>query len=298
MSKFADTAAHLSASGLVPPTHWTRPSPPSRSTLTAVHDPTYVDAFLRGTLPPAEDRRIGFRGLWSPALARRTVLEVGGTAATAAAALSSGLACHVGGGTHHAHPGYGSGFTIFNDLAVTARTLVAPGGGVDRLLIVDVDVHQGDGTAAVFAAGGVLDGLPPLRLAHPPVPAPNFPARKVASTLDVPLADGTSDAAYMDALSGVLTPILSAFRPELVLYDAGVDVAAADALGRLALTDAGIYGRDVAVMEAALAAGAPVATVIGGGYAADREELATRHAIVFRAAVDVWRRLGVAGMRW
>lgn len=126
----------------------------------------------------------------------------------------------------------------------------------------------------------------------------NFPARKVQSTLDVPLADGTADGAYMDALTGVLTPILAAFRPELVLYDAGVDVAAADALGRLALTDAGVYARDVAVMEAALAAGAPVATVIGGGYAADRAELAHRHSIVFRAAVDVWRWLGVAGMRW
>nr|WEU34431.1 HDA1/RPD3-4 [Neoporphyra haitanensis] len=264
MSKFADTAAHLTATGLVPATHWTRPSAPPRSALLAVHDAAYVDAFLSGTLSPTAERRIGFRGLWSPALVQRTVLEVGGTATTAAAALTAGLACHVGGGTHHAHPGWGSGFTILNDLAVTARALVAPGGGgVDRLLIVDADVHQGDGTAAVFAA-----------------------------------PDGTDDDAYLATLAGVLPPILAAFRPELVLYDAGVDVAAVDALGRLCLTDAGIYARDVAVMEAALGAGAPVATVIGGGYAARRTALAARHAIVFRAAVDVWRRLGVGGMRW
>jgi acetoin utilization deacetylase AcuC-like enzyme len=253
------------------------------------HDPEYVRGFCEGTIPM---RRIGLP--WSQALVRRTRLEVAGTILTARLALEYGLACNLAGGTHHAHYSEGSGFTILNDLVVAARVLLdefnttaasssaTPSRRVHRVMIVDLDVHQGDGTAAltqhddrIFALSFHCES--------------NFPLRKVPSDLDVPLADGCGDHEYLNRLEQVLPPLLDDWHPDLVLYDAGVDVHVEDRLGRLEITTSGMRQRDQFVMQQCLDRCIPVATVIGGGYHADHTHLAKRHAVVIRTAVATWQ---------
>jgi len=209
---------------------------------------------------------------------RRSWLAVGGTLLTARLALRHGLACHLAGGTHHAFPEYGSGFCIFNDVAVTARLLLAEG-AVTRLMVVDLDVHQGDGTAAIFAAE-------PRVFTFSAHASSNFPLRKQTSDHDLPLADGLEDDDYLALLGGRLPELLEQVRPELVLYNAGVDPHRNDRLGHLALSDTGLLLRDRMVLETCLRRRIPVATVIGGGYDA-LPALVARHGLVFRAAAEV-----------
>jgi acetoin utilization deacetylase AcuC-like enzyme len=255
-----------------------QPLPAPRRWLEQVHGRTYHEAFARGRLSPQEVRRIGLPA--SRPLVRRSWLAVGGTVLTARMALSHGLACHLAGGTHHAFPLHGSGFCIFNDCAVAARVLLAEG-LVHRVLVVDLDVHQGDGTAAIFAGD-------PRVFTFSMHGASNFPLQKQISDLDLPLADGVGDGAYLADVGRTLPDLLAQVRPDLVLYNAGVDSHRNDRLGRLELSDAGLYRRDWMVIQACLERRIPVATVIGGGYDA-LAALVERHTLVVRAAHELAR---------
>ncbi|KAK9804901.1 hypothetical protein WJX72_010870 [[Myrmecia] bisecta] len=269
--------------GLIQPTQVHCPAfLPSGDELQLVHDAQYVDRFCTGTLDAELERRIGFGEVTrQPILIERTLAEVAGTLHTAELALQCGLACNTAGGTHHAFPAYGSGFCILNDLAFTARNLQRRG-AVQRVLILDLDVHQGDGTAAIFEGDDSVFTLS----VHA---ESNFPYRKQTSDLDVGLPDGTGDEAYLRQVGDVLPSVLSSFRPDLVLYDAGVDVHRDDKLGRLALTDDGLMRREMQVLDTCLAAGIPIAGYVGGGYSSDLDVLAHRHSALHRAALQMWQ---------
>jgi acetoin utilization deacetylase AcuC-like enzyme len=244
---------------------WHTPEPMPRHWLEAVHDPDYVAEVLEARVPTAKTRRIGFPV--TLAVAARAQVVPGGTWLAAHLALTHGFATNTAGGSHHALANTGAGYCVFNDLAVAAVRLVEEG-TVNRLVVVDCDVHQGDGTAALLAG-------------HPGIATysihaeKNFPARKARSTLDVPLADGTGDDAYLATLQETLAPFLAEHRPQLILYQAGVDPYAGDKLGRLALTLDGLAARERLV--ARLAAGVPLASTVGGGYGDDPLEIARRH---------------------
>jgi acetoin utilization deacetylase AcuC-like enzyme len=257
-----------------------QPEPAYPNILEQVHIPDYVSAYCNGTLDVKAQRRIGLP--WSPALVSRTCTAVGGTILTAQLALQQGIACNTAGGTHHAFPNYGAGFCIFNDLAIAAHSLLNTG-LVQRVLIVDLDVHQGDGTAYIFQDD-------PRVFTFSMHCGINFPGTKQNSDLDVPLPEGTEDTEYLQTLDRHLPDLLSQVKPELVLYDAGVDVHVADRLGKLALTNSGLYRREMQVLSTCLAAGYPIACVIGGGYAEDMEALVFRHSILHRAASEVYQR--------
>lgn len=255
----------------------------ARRDLEEIHPRRYHETFSRDQLTRPEQRRIGLPA--TSALVQRTWLAVGGTLLTARLALRHGLASHLAGGTHHAHPDFGSGFCIFNDCAVTARVLLQRG-EVDRVLIVDLDVHQGDGSAACFQA----DERVTTFSVHA---ASNFPLRKVNSDFDIPLPDGTEDHDYLAAIGDQLPNVLDALNPQLVLFNAGVDPHRDDRLGRLNLSDDGLLMRDRLVLDACLRRTIPVATVIGGGYDS-LKPLVRRHAIVFRAAAEQARLFNLA----
>ena len=276
MAKFRLLLEHLRRQDLARPEQLHEPLPIPRRALELVHSRGYHEGYSRDRLTTAEQRRIGLPS--TPQLVRRSWLAVGGTLLTARLALRHGLACHLAGGTHHAFPEYGSGFCIFNDVAVTARLLLAEG-AVTRLMVVDLDVHQGDGTAAIFAAE-------PRVFTFSAHATSNFPLRKQTSDHDLPLADGLEDDDYLALLGGRLPELLEQVRPELVLYNAGVDPHRNDRLGHLALSDTGLLLRDRMVLETCLRRRIPVATVIGGGYDT-LPALVARHGLVFRAAAEV-----------
>jgi acetoin utilization deacetylase AcuC-like enzyme len=255
------------------------PDPPPREWLALAHAPAYVEAYLTGTIDSRAMRRIGFP--WSAALANRTCMALAGTVLAAELALERGLACNTAGGTHHAFYGYGSGFCIFNDLAVAARVMQQRG-LARRILIIDLDVHQGDGTAAIFQGDESV-------FTFSMHCDDNFPFHKQQSDLDVPLPVGMEDEAYLAILAENLPDVLAHAKPDMVFYDAGVDPHVDDALGKLALTDNGLYRRDYMVMEGCLRLGVAVAGVIGGGYQKEIDRLAQRHCILHRAASDVFR---------
>ena len=244
------------------------PEPCPREWLEAVHDPAYVEQVFTQTVPPDKERRIGFPV--TAHIAQRVAHTNGGTWLAARLAMRHGYAANSAAGSHHALHHTGAGYCVFNDLAVTANRLIAEG-DARRVLIVDCDVHQGDGTASLMAG---REDVFTLSL-HA---EKNFPARKARSTLDVALPDGTGDADYLSALESHLPAALDAFQPDIVLYQAGVDPHADDRLGRLALSDAGLEARDVFVVSEARRRGLPVASALGGGYGADPRTVATRHA--------------------
>jgi acetoin utilization deacetylase AcuC-like enzyme len=252
----------------LPPTEW----------LELVHDPAYIQAYYTGTLDPRAQRRIGLP--WSPELVNRTCIALGGSILTAKLAIERGLACNIAGGTHHAFANMGSGFCIFNDLAIASR-VVQKLGLAKKILIVDLDVHQGDGTAAIFQ--GDLSVF--TFSMHCDV---NFPSKKQTSDLDVPLREGMEDAEYLKTVSDYLPDLLSQVKPDLVLYDAGVDPHITDRLGKLALTNTGIFQRDLQVLDTCISRGYPVACVIGGGYADDLPSLVYRHSLLHRAAQEIY----------
>jgi len=255
------------------------PEPMPRRWLEAAHAPDYVASVTAASVDSAIGRRIVFAV--TPEVARRAALSPGGTWLAARLALEHGYAANAAGGSHHALPDTGAGYCVFNDLAVAALRLVGEG-DVGRILIVDCDVHQGDGTAVILAGHPAIATLS-IHAEH------NFPARKARSTLDIGLADSTGDEAYLAALTPALDAMIEAARPDLILYQAGVDVHADDKLGRLALSDAGIAARDRLVAQCARDCGAALASVMGGGYGADVLAVAERHARVMRtlsAAMD------------
>jgi acetoin utilization deacetylase AcuC-like enzyme len=235
--------------------------------LLRVHDRGYVGRVFAGTLSADEQRRIGFP--WSVALVERSLRSTGAAVDAAAAALDDGVAASLAGGTHHAGADWGEGFCVFNDVAVAAREMQARG-LVRRVLILDCDVHQGNGTASIFAGDPDVFTMS----IHG---GRNFPLRKVAGSLDVPLADGTGDADYLAALAAALDESFSRSRPQLVLYIAGADPFEGDRLGRLRLTKHGLLARDRMVLAAARAGAAPVAIVCGGGYCEDLESIVDIH---------------------
>ena len=281
MAKFGRLYDVLVRDGVAAPDQFHCAEPATAELLSLAHDPAYVDSYLTGTIDARAMRRIGFP--WDARLVRRTCMALAGTVLTAELALEHGLACSTAGGTHHAYYEFGSGYCIFNDLAVAARALYMRG-RVERVLIVDLDVHQGDGTASI------LHDDPAVFTFSMHCEA-NFPFRKQTSNLDVALPIGTGDAAYLDGLGQHLPDVLAEVRPDLVLYDAGVDPHKDDLLGKLALSDAGLYRRDHYVLSTCMAARAAVACVIGGGYSSDIDALARRHSLVHRAASEVFAQI-------
>ncbi|GAA3722046.1 histone deacetylase [Sphingomonas cynarae] len=246
---------------------WHLPEPMPAAWLEATHDPDYVAEVLTAQVPHAKERRIGFPV--TPVVATRAAAVPGGTYLAALLAMAHGFAANTAGGSHHALPDTGAGYCVFNDLAVAAIRLVEEG-RVDRVLIVDVDVHQGDGTAVLTA------GRPEIAT-YSIHAEKNFPARKARSTLDVPLADRIGDADYLATLEQTLVPLLDDMRPQLILYQAGVDPFGGDRLGRLDLTLAGLVARERLVARLARERGVPVACTVGGGYGDDVMAIARRH---------------------
>lgn len=255
------------------------PEIPEKSLLELVHCPDYITAYYKGTLTDKAQRRIGLP--WSDALVKRTCIAVGGTILTAKLALKFGLACNTAGGTHHAFPNYGSGFCIFNDLAIATRVLQQLN-LVKTVFIIDLDVHQGDGTAKIFQNDQTVFTFSMHCEA-------NFPREKQKSDLDVALPQGLDDDGYLQILSQHLQDLLSQIKPDLVLYDAGVDIHANDHFGKLSITDTGIYRREMLVLSSCIAEGYPVASVIGGGYAKDLNSLVYRHSLLHRAGKEVYQ---------
>lgn len=237
-----------------------------------VHDPAYVQGFLDGTVDPRIMRRIGFP--WSTQLVKRTLASVGGTISAAQDALATGWGGNLAGGTHHAFRAEGSGFCVFNDIAVAIRALK-----IRRAAILDLDVHQGDGTALIFADD-------PSVLTVSLHGGNNFPFRKQTSRIDISFADGTGDAEFLAALEQVL-PQLEGFQPEVIFYQSGVDGLQSDRLGRLALTHAGLAERDRLVFRFCRRLGLPCTVTLGGGYAEPIEDTVNAHAQTFRLAADL-----------
>jgi acetoin utilization deacetylase AcuC-like enzyme len=277
MAKYGRLFEVLCQAGLAGPHNTHAPTPAPREWLLLAHAASYVDAVLDGSADERTMRRIGLP--WTAALARRAQLAVAGTVLAGELALARGLACNTAGGSHHAGPNHGAGFCVFNDVAVAARVLQRAG-QVDRVLVIDLDVHQGDGTAAIFQGD---DSVYTFSLHC----ERNYPVRKHAGDLDVGLEAGTGDAVYLATLALYLPGLLAARRPGLVFYNAGVDPHRDDRLGRLALSDDGLAARDRMIVEACRHAGVPLATVVGGGYADDLDALARRHAAVTAIAAEL-----------
>jgi acetoin utilization deacetylase AcuC-like enzyme len=260
------------AEALVPPERLHEPERTTVEDLLLVHTPAYVRDVTEGTLPAPEQRRIGLP--WSERFVERAYRVVRGTCLAAEAALAHGVAMNLAGGTHHAFPDRGEGFCVFNDVAVAVRRLQALG-LVRRAAVVDLDVHQGNGTHAVFAGdAGVYTFSMHGRK--------NFPFHKVPGTLDVELEDGTGDEEYLDRLADALPRVLRDAAPDLVVYLAGADPHEGDRLGRLRLTFDGLRRRDWLVLAACREVGIPVAVTIAGGYGRDVADTVAVHVNTVR----------------
>ena len=253
--------------------------------LEAVHDEDYVAEVLGASVPREKERRIGFPV--TAAVASRAAIVPHGTWLAARIALEHGFAANTAGGSHHALANTGAGFCVFNDLAVAAARLIAER-SVQRVVIVDCDVHQGDGTAALLA------GRP--EIATYSIHADkNFPVRKARSTVDVPLADGIGDDDYLATLELTLVPLLDEIGPDLILYQAGVDPFAGDRLGRLSLTLDGLARRERLIAGLAIARGIPLASTVGGGYGDDALAIAERHVAAIMALGETFAAANDAG---
>jgi len=241
------------------------------------HDPEYVSCFLDGTIPPASMRRIGFP--WSQGLVDRTLASVGSTLNSARVALERGIAGGLSGGTHHAFRGEGAGFCVFNDIAVAIYALRREG-VISRAAVIDLDVHQGDGTAAIFFAD-------PDVLTFSMHGVKNFPFRKQAGDIDIELEDGAEDREYLARLCETL-PRIWAVRPDIVFFQAGVDALATDKLGRLSLSQEGMRNRDQLVISQARDQGVPLVITLGGGYSEPIEATVDAHAATFLTAAQIF----------
>ena len=248
-----------------------------RELIERAHDPAYVAAFLDGNLDPQVIRRIGFP--WSEGLVRRTLASVGGTLCATQDALDHRVGGNLAGGTHHAFRGEGSGFCVFNDIAI-ATLWLRHDRNIQRVAVVDCDVHQGDGTAQIFQDD-------PLVFTLSLHGRKNFPFRKQRSSLDVELEDGTTDDVYLAELSSALGKVF-AFKPQVIFFQSGVDGLACDTLGRLALTHEGLNRRDRMVLGACADFNTPVVITLGGGYGNPIEQTALAHANTYRAALEVF----------
>jgi acetoin utilization deacetylase AcuC-like enzyme len=243
------------------------PDPADWPTLRMVHTPRYLDAMRDGTLTVAEVRRLGFP--WSPALLERSLRTAQATVEAAEDALGAGAGLSLAGGTHHAHADHGEGYCCFNDVAIAVRTLQRAG-RISRAVVIDLDVHQGNGTASIFSGD---DSVFTFSMHG----ARNYPFHRVPGSLDVDLEDGTGDAEYLALLERHLGSVLDAAAADLAFFLAGSDPYAGDRLGRLNLSIEGLARRDRTVFSACQARGLPVVTVMAGGYARDLADLVTIH---------------------
>jgi acetoin utilization deacetylase AcuC-like enzyme len=274
MPKYRLLRDRLLGEGTLREDDFTASHPVDLDALLLVHDRAYVEAVVAGGLGEAEVRRLGFP--WSEQLVLRSRASVAGTVAAARDALCNGIAGNLAGGTHHAFADHGEGYCVFNDHAVAFRLLQLEG-RVDRAVIVDLDVHQGNGTAAIFSADESV-------FTFSMHGARNFPFRKQRSSLDVELDDGCEDAEYLALLSRHLPAALDAARADVLFYQGGVDPLAGDALGRLRLTHAGLRARDRMVLASARDRGIPVVLTLGGGYARPLEASVEAHCGTYREA--------------
>ena len=277
MGKFPAFKEILEREGLIAAEDVVAPQEAAWDDLRLVHTSHYLEQLRTGSLSPAAERRMGLP--WSQDLVRRSRIAVQGTVNAAAMALVDGMAANLAGGTHHAFPDHAEGFCVLNDVAVAIRILQGRG-DVNRCLIVDLDVHQGNGTANLFADD---DDIYTFSMHG----ERNYPFEKEASSLDVALPDGMGDDAYMDALAENLHVALSAAKADIAFYLAGVDLLSGDRYGRLALTRAGIHRRDRHVLQQLREVGMPICLLMSGGYAATPQETADLHAIVHREANHV-----------
>lgn len=276
IAKYAAVRDGIVARGLLPTGSLEEPERCERTALGLVHTAGYLDAVLDGTLQPAEIRRLGFP--WSPALRERSLRTAQGTVEAARDALDEGLGINLAGGTHHAFADRGEGFCVFNDAAVAARVMLAER-LARRVLIVDLDVHQGDGTAAILADEPAVHTLS-MHARN------NFPFRKEASRLDVELDDRTGDCAYLATLRVVLPLALATSKPDLAIYLAGADPYEHDRLGRLALTKRGLGVRDAYVLDTLQQADIPVAIAMAGGYAERIDDIVDIHFATVAVALE------------
>jgi acetoin utilization deacetylase AcuC-like enzyme len=273
MRKYSLVAELLAASGYA----FERPDHAPQSALERAHDPAYVHAVLTSSLDPKSARRVGFE--MTPAIAARTRASVGGTLLAARRALESGHAINLAGGSHHADYQGGAGFCVFNDVAVAALCLLDEG-EVERVAVIDLDVHHGDGTALIFADD-------PRVFTASLHCEDNWPRTKPPSDLDLGLPKGTGDLAYLEAARRLIDETLRQSEPDLVFYNAGVDPHADDRLGLLTLTDQGLRVRDTLVAEACAKSNVPLVGVLGGGYSKDALAVAHRHTFLVEAMREI-----------
>jgi acetoin utilization deacetylase AcuC-like enzyme len=256
--------------------------------LAYAHTPAYITAISDGSVPTSVMREIGFP--WSEAMAQRARRSVGATVAAARVAMAEGFAANLAGGTHHAYADKGGGFCVYNDIAVTARVMQAEWGRSPagsraplQVAVVDLDVHQGNGTAHIFRADPSVFTLS----IHG---EKNFPFRKEDSTLDIALPDGCTDGPYLEALEQALLTLESQFSPGLVIYLAGADPFEGDRLGRLKLTTDGLLTRDRRVFDWCFARRIPVVFVMGGGYGVQIEDTVGVQLNTYRIGLEYWQR--------
>ena len=257
----------------LPDSAFTMPEPVSIDLLAQVHCPRYIQSLCDGSIDKKAMRRIGFP--WSEQLYQRSLYSVGGTLQTAHAAMTNGIALHLSGGYHHAFYAEGSGFCLFNDLVVAAKTLRRQ--GLDKIVIIDLDVHQGDGSALMLADGA---GIITCSLHC----EKNFPYRKQPSVWDIGLPIGCSVQHYLTAVHETVQSLLNWHQPDLVLFDAGVDIHQQDELGLLNISTPALFQRDLLVLQSCSERAIPVAAVIGGGYQRNIDALVQLHLQLFKAA--------------
>ncbi|MDC0741241.1 histone deacetylase family protein [Polyangium mundeleinium] len=278
MAKYARLRERLLSALLLDPTDLQPSTPASITDLARVHAPHYLEGLLSGTLDPRILRAIGFP--WSDALVRRSRASVSGTLCAGRAALEDGISGNLAGGTHHAFADRGAGFCVFNDIAVACRTLL-DAGDVRRVLVLDLDVHQGDGTASLF-------GNEPRVYTASIHGEKNFPFHKQQSDLDLALPDQTGDDEYLAALEPFLARAFAESNPDLVFFQGGVDALAADKLGRLGMTAAGMRRRDERVLGEARRRGIPIALTLGGGYTDPIDATLAAHVGTYAVAREVF----------
>jgi acetoin utilization deacetylase AcuC-like enzyme len=274
VSKYALLRERVIAEGIVSASDVHDPDAASDDDLLLVHTPEYVRRFTNGELTPAEERRLGFP--WSPALVERSRRAVGGTLAATSHALNAGVAMNLAGGTHHAFADHGEGFCVYKDVAVSIRRLQRDG-RIRRAAVIDLDVHQGNGTHAIFAGDENV-------FTFSMHGGRNYPFHKVPGRLDIELLDRCGDADYLGALHEALPQVLRDASPDLAIYIAGADPHEGDALGRLSLTFDGLIQRDAFVLAQCREVGIPVAITIGGGYGRDINDTVSVHVNTVRVA--------------
>jgi acetoin utilization deacetylase AcuC-like enzyme len=276
MGKYSRLMELVTETGLASRARFHIPGPAPADWLAMAHWRSYVDQVIACHVPAIIEREIGFAV--DERVSLRARLATAGTVMAARIALQDGIACNAAGGSHHARRDQGAGFCTFNDVAVAANLLIADG-EAGQILVVDLDVHQGDGTAEICG------GNPCIRTVSMHAEK-NYPARKQTSDIDVALPDGVRDDAYLETLDWLLPQTIDRFAPDLVFYNAGVDPHRDDRLGRLSLSDTGLRERDRRVFSFFRSRNIPVTSVIGGGYSHDIDSLSRRHLITFETAAD------------